>query len=53
MFSRYCNWKISSNLNKARLQTIGFGETQPVASNDTENGRHQNRRVDLQIIPLT
>ena len=53
MFSRYCNWKISSNLYQARLQTIGFGETQPVASNDTENGRHQNRRVDLQIIPLT
>lgn len=44
---------VSSNLYQARLQTIAFGETQPVASNDTEDGRHQNRRVELPIIPLT
>jgi outer membrane protein OmpA-like peptidoglycan-associated protein len=30
-----------------RLQTKGFGATKPVASNDTPQGRQQNRRVEL------
>lgn len=30
-----------------RLTSEGFGDTQPVASNDTEDGRSQNRRVEL------
>jgi outer membrane protein OmpA-like peptidoglycan-associated protein len=31
----------------ARLQTRGLGETNPVAANDTAEGRQQNRRVEL------
>ena len=31
----------------SRLTTRGFGESQPVASNDTADGRAQNRRVEL------
>jgi outer membrane protein OmpA-like peptidoglycan-associated protein len=34
-----------------RLQVDGFGESRPVASNDTVDGRAQNRRVELSIIP--
>jgi len=30
-----------------RLETHGFGKTQPVASNDTAEGRAENRRVEL------
>jgi outer membrane protein OmpA-like peptidoglycan-associated protein len=36
----------------SRLQTIGFGESQPVASNDDAQGRKQNRRVELRVLPL-
>lgn len=36
-----------------RLLTIGAGESYPVASNDTEAGRAQNRRVEMTIVPVT
>ncbi|TRY31000.1 OmpA family protein [Aliiglaciecola sp. M165] len=41
-----------SGVMSARLQSIGFGEAQPVASNDTNEGRQKNRRVELRVIPL-
>ena len=31
----------------SRLTTRGFGESNPVATNDTADGRAQNRRVEL------
>lgn len=34
-------------VDAARLSTEGFGDTRPVAKNDTEGGRAQNRRVEL------
>ena len=36
-----------------RMIPIGVGETRPVASNDTDVGRQQNRRVELTLVPLT
>ncbi len=36
-----------------RMIPIGAGETRPVASNDTDAGRQQNRRVELTLVPLT
>jgi outer membrane protein OmpA-like peptidoglycan-associated protein len=35
-----------------RVMTAGFGESRPVASNDTAEGRSQNRRVELTLEPI-
>jgi chemotaxis protein MotB len=34
-----------------RLHAAGYGETDPVAKNDTDEGRQQNRRVELVLLP--
>jgi outer membrane protein OmpA-like peptidoglycan-associated protein len=36
-----------------RLLALGFGETEPTASNATAAGREQNRRVEITLLPLT
>jgi outer membrane protein OmpA-like peptidoglycan-associated protein len=38
------------NIDAARISTIGYGETKPVASNKTDEGRFQNRRVEVLIL---
>jgi outer membrane protein OmpA-like peptidoglycan-associated protein len=43
----------SHGVQQARMVTIGAGEVHPVASNDTEDGRAQNRRVEITIVPVT
>lgn len=44
---------ISQGIDARRVATEGFGKSRPVASNDTPEGRSQNRRVELQLSPLT
>ena len=34
-----------------RISAVGYGETQPIASNDTAQGRERNRRIDVIIEP--
>lgn len=40
-------------VQSARIATRGYGETQPIASNDTEDGRAANRRVEIKIVPIS
>jgi outer membrane protein OmpA-like peptidoglycan-associated protein len=47
------NYLLSDNVYPARMSATGYGKSQPIASNDTEEGRRRNRRVDITIIPVT
>lgn len=41
----------ANGVDAARIQTTGAGSSQPVASNSTVEGRAQNRRVEIKIVP--
>lgn len=43
----------SRGVAMARIGVRGFGESQPIASNDSEMGRAQNRRVEIKVVPVT
>jgi outer membrane protein OmpA-like peptidoglycan-associated protein len=43
----------NKGINQQRVMTVGAGETRPVASNNTPEGRQANRRVELTLEPLT
>lgn len=42
----------SQGVDPRRVSALGFGPSQPVASNATAEGRAQNRRVEIQIAPI-
>ena len=47
------NYLTSQGNDPRRFSVLGFGETQPIASNSTESGRAQNRRVEIQLAPIS
>ncbi|KRD80514.1 cell envelope biogenesis protein OmpA [Lysobacter sp. Root983] len=46
------NYLMSRGLVRDRFILTGAGKTRPIASNDTEEGRAQNRRVEITLVPL-
>ena len=42
---------VNRGIAPERLRVEGFGESRPVATNDTDSGRAQNRRVELRVLP--
>lgn len=46
------DYLVSQGVQPARIATRGFGETQPIASNETDAGRAANRRVEIRIVPV-
>jgi outer membrane protein OmpA-like peptidoglycan-associated protein len=47
------NYLGSRGVDQRRMSTMGFGPSQPVATNATPDGRAQNRRVEVAIAPIT
>lgn len=45
------SYLIAQGVQPVRMMTHGYGESNPIASNDTESGRALNRRVEIKIAP--
>ena len=46
------DYLLENGLVEARIETIGFGEGVPIADNGSAEGRSQNRRVELSLLPI-
>lgn len=44
---------LSRGVVEARIDSVGFGEDNPIADNSTPEGRALNRRVELSLLPIT
>lgn len=43
---------IEAGISADRLEAVGFGESRPIADNDTEEGRATNRRVEFNVVEM-
>jgi outer membrane protein OmpA-like peptidoglycan-associated protein len=41
---------VKNGIDASRLTATGYGDAVPLANNDTEDGRRQNRRTEFKIL---
>jgi len=46
------SYLVSKSISEKRMKAIGFGESKPLSSNNTEEGRQKNRRVEFKIVNI-
>ena len=44
------DYLLEKGINEEQITAKGYGETVPVATNDTDEGRQENRRVEFKIL---
>jgi len=44
---------VNHGVTPERMEVVGYGKTRPVADNESESGRAQNRRVELHVVKAT
>ncbi len=45
------DYLVQKGIDAARIETVGHGPDRPVVSNDTAEGRQQNRRIEFRLLP--
>ena len=43
-------WLVTKGIEETRIEVVGYGSAKPVATNDTEQGRMQNRRIEFRVL---
>lgn len=47
------NLLVQKGVDPSRILSMSFGESKPIASNNSDYGRAQNRRVEIKVAPVT